>query len=87
MAEMPSLKHVIVVDDDGSTPLREGELAFHMDKAERVEHFDIYPSKGETPSVLHYTSGTTGKPKGAQHVHYSLISQYITAKYVLDLKR
>ena len=86
MAEMPSLKHVIVVDDDGSRPLREGELAFHMDKTERVEHFDIYPSKGETPSVLHYTSGTTGKPKGAQHVHYSLISQYITAKYVLDLK-
>jgi acetyl-CoA synthetase len=86
MAEMPSLKHVIVVDDDGSRPLREGELAFHMDKAERVEHFDIYPSKGETPSVLHYTSGTTGKPKGAQHVHYSLISQYITAKYVLDLR-
>jgi acetyl-CoA synthetase len=86
MAEMPSLKHVIVVDDDGGRPLREGELAFHMDKEERVEHFDIYPSKGETPSVLHYTSGTTGKPKGAQHVHYSLISQYITAKYVLDLK-
>jgi acetyl-CoA synthetase len=86
MAEMPSLKHVIVVDDDGSRPLRDGELAFHMDKEERVEHFDIYPSKAETPSVLHYTSGTTGKPKGAQHVHYSLISQYITAKYVLDLK-
>jgi acetyl-CoA synthetase len=86
LAEMPSLKHVIVVDDDGSRPLREGERAFHMDKAERIEHFDIYPSKGETPSVLHYTSGTTGKPKGAQHVHYSLISQYITAKYVLDLK-
>ena len=42
--------------------------------------------QAETPSVLHYTSGTTGKPKGAQHVHYSLISQYITAKYVLDLK-
>ncbi len=40
----------------------------------------------ETPSVLHYTSGTTGKPKGAQHVHNSLVAQYITAKWVLDLK-
>jgi acetyl-CoA synthetase len=57
-----------------------------MEKEERVEKFEIYPSKAETPSVLHYTSGTTGKPKGAQHVHYSIISQYITAKYVLDIK-
>lgn len=84
--QLPSLKHIIVVDDDGSKPLRDKEIAFHMDKAERVNDFKIYPSKAETPSVLHYTSGTTGKPKGAQHVHYSLISQYITAKYVLDIK-
>lgn len=84
--QLPSLKHIIVVDDDGSKPLREKEIAFHMDKAERINDFKIYPSKAESPSVLHYTSGTTGKPKGAQHVHYSLISQYITAKYVLDFK-
>ncbi len=84
--QLPSLKNIIIVDDDGSKPLREKEIAFHMDKAERVSDFKIYPSKAETPSVLHYTSGTTGKPKGAQHVHYSLISQYITAKYVLDIK-
>ncbi|MBS4034501.1 MAG: acetate--CoA ligase [Ignavibacterium sp.] len=84
--QLPSLKHIIVVDDDGSKPLREKEIAFHMDKAERVNEFKVYPSKAETPSVLHYTSGTTGQPKGAQHVHYSLISQYITAKYVLDIK-
>ncbi len=83
---LPCLKHVIVVDDDGSKALREREVAFFMDKAPRQENFDIYPSKAETPSVLHYTSGTTGKPKGAQHVHYSLISQYITANWVLDLK-
>jgi acetyl-CoA synthetase len=35
---------------------------------------------------LHYTSGTTGQPKGVKHVHSSLISQYLTAKWVLDLK-
>lgn len=86
LEQLPSLQYVIVVDDDGSKPLRDKEYAFHMDKAERIEEFEIYPSKAETPSVLHYTSGTTGKPKGAQHVHYSLISQYITSKYVLDLK-
>lgn len=86
MDDLPHLKHVIIVDDDGSKPLRELETAFHMDNAPRVETYDIYKTTAETPSVLHYTSGTTGKPKGAQHVHYSLISQYITARYVLDLK-
>jgi acetyl-CoA synthetase len=86
LEDLPHLKHVIVVDDDGSKPLREREIAFHMDNAPRVENYDFYRSTAETPSVLHYTSGTTGKPKGAQHVHYSLISQYITARYVLDLK-
>jgi len=35
---------------------------------------------------LHYTSGTTGQPKGVKHVHYSLISQYLTTKWVLDLQ-
>jgi acetyl-CoA synthetase len=51
-----------------------------------VEEFDIYPAEEETPSVLHYTSGTTGAPKGALHVHGSLISQYITTKWVLDVR-
>ncbi len=84
--DLPSLKHIIVIDHDGEKPLRDGETAFFMEKVEPIENFDIFPSKAETPSVLHYTSGTTGQPKGAQHVHYSLISQYISAKYVLDLK-
>jgi acetyl-CoA synthetase len=84
--DLPMLKHVIVVDHDGNKPLREKEIAFSMETAEPVEHFDAFPSKAETPSVLHYTSGTTGQPKGALHVHYSLVSQYITARYVLDLR-
>lgn len=85
LKDLPELMHIIIVDDDKTKELREREISFDMDKAERIEDFKIYPSKAETPSVLHYTSGTTGKPKGAQHVHYSLISQYITTKYVLDL--
>jgi acetyl-CoA synthetase len=83
--KLPALKHVIVVDQEGS-PLKEGELAFDLDHAPRVEHFEAYPTKAETPYGLHYTSGTTGQPKGAQHVHYALIAQYLTTRWVLDLK-
>jgi len=84
--QMPYLKHIIIVDYDGRKPLREREIAFSMDEAEPVENLEIFPSKAETPSVLHYTSGTTGQPKGVKHVHYSIISQYLTTKWILDLR-
>ncbi len=84
-AALSHVRHIIVVDNEGA-PLKEKELALELDALPRVEHFDVFPSVAETPSVLHYTSGTTGQPKGAQHVHYSLISQYLTAKWVLDLQ-
>jgi len=82
---LPSLQRIFIVDYDGKSPLQEREEAFSMEGLGGVEHYDIYPTYAESPSVLHYTSGTTGMPKGVQHVHYSLISQYITAKWVLDL--
>jgi acetyl-CoA synthetase len=84
--KLPALKHILVVDADDPASLKEREIAFSLDKAAPVDKLDIYPTYAETPSVLHYTSGTTGMPKGVQHVHYSLISQYLTAKWVLDLR-
>ena len=83
--KLSQLAHIIVVDAGGGPP-QERELAMSLHGLPRVERFDVYPSTGETPSVLHYTSGTTGQPKGAQHVHYSIVSQYLTAKWVLDLQ-
>lgn len=83
---LPHLRHIIVVDDNGKSPLQDREVAFNMEEEERVDSFEVYPTLAESPSVLHYTSGTTGMPKGVKHVHYSLISQYLTAKWVLDLK-
>ena len=83
-AHLPELRLVIVVDAGGS-PLQPGEIAFDMEKATPAPNFEVYPTFAESPSVLHYTSGTTGQPKGAQHVHHSIVSQYLTAKWVLDL--
>jgi acetyl-CoA synthetase len=86
VATLPNLKHIIIVDDNAKNPLQDKEVAFNMDEAERVDVFESYPTKAESPSVLHYTSGTTGMPKGVKHVHYSLISQFLSTKWVLDLQ-
>ena len=85
---VPELKHVLVIDGYAEgKPLRadEGEVAFDME-VEAASDFAIVKTHRESPSVLHYTSGTTGKPKGALHVHSSVFAQYLTTKLVLDLR-
>ncbi len=83
--QMPYLKHIIIVDHDGMKSLKEREVPFSLEEAEAIDQFDCFPTRAESPSVLHYTSGTTGQPKGVKHVHYSLVSQYLTSKWVLDI--
>ena len=83
---LPDLEFVIIVDKVRPADLEPGEILFSLEDAEPVGQFDITPTRAETPSVLHYTSGTTGQPKGVKHVHYSIMSQYLTTKWVLDLR-
>ena len=83
---LPSLEFIIIVDHNPKKELKEREVPFSLENSTPVEVIEIHPTKADSPSVLHYTSGTTGQPKGVRHVHYSLISQYLTTKWVLDLK-
>ncbi len=82
---LPSLEKVIVVAGDESK-LKDGEVFFDVEAALRVEEFESHAAGPETRSVLHYTSGTTGQPKGAQHVHDSIWGQVLTTSWVLDLR-
>ncbi|MBI3689827.1 MAG: AMP-binding protein, partial [Mycolicibacterium aromaticivorans] len=78
--ELTSVKHVLVVGDD-----IEGTENFHrlMDAAD--DDAPIEHTTADDPSLLHFTSGTTGTPKGAQHVHGAVAMHYITGRYALDL--
>lgn len=85
LAQLPRMRHVLVVDA-GDGPLQAREVAFDLQQPLPAEHFVAAEVTAETPSLLHYTSGTTGQPKGAQHVHGSIAAQYLTTRVVLDLR-
>ena len=62
-----------------------GTLDLESELDQSSDIFEIAPTDPEDPAVLHFTSGTTGKPKGALHVHSAVIAHHITGKLALDL--
>jgi acetyl-CoA synthetase len=53
--------------------------------AEVSDDFMVERTRPEDGSFLHFTSGTTGTPKGATHVHGAVVMHYATGKFALDL--
>ncbi len=82
---LPTLRHVILVaEDDGDTD-QPGTLDWARLMASASEQFSTVPTQADDPALLHFTSGTTGTPKGALHVHGAVVTHYATGRYALDL--
>ncbi|MDY6995659.1 MAG: acetate--CoA ligase [Actinomycetota bacterium] len=81
---VPSLRHVLIIDDTADDPAA-GTLAFWPRMEAAGEDAPIEPTAAEDPALLHFTSGTTGTPKGALHVHGAVTMHYVTGLYALDL--
>lgn len=84
--DLPELKHVVLVGEPAKPPdPRRGEVLWDDEVARASPTTPCARTSVDDLSIMHYTSGTTGKPKGAVHRHNSVIAQAATAKYVLDL--
>ena len=80
--QIPSLKLILIVGDDAP----EGCVALAPAMAAAASEFDTVPMDPESPALIHFTSGTTGKPKGAVHVHNAVIYHAFSGRQALDLK-
>lgn len=86
LPDCPSVEKVIIVDRDRQyTPQHAHEVLYFENVEKQPDTFEVPYTDKDTYSIIHYTSGTTGKPKGAVHRHFALVSQAATSKYVLDL--
>ncbi len=81
-AEVPGLAHVLVVEED-DVPDGTSSLPARLRAAEN--RFEIAPTVPNDLALLHFTSGTTGTPKGAMHVHGAVLAHLVTARFALDL--
>ena len=86
LASCPSVEHVVVVDNLGSdSSLAANETAW-SDLLVHDPDPDVEPTSASDVLLLAYTSGTTGRPKGAVHTHAGFLTKVaMEVAYGFDL--
>ncbi|MBZ5528040.1 MAG: acetate--CoA ligase [Acidobacteriia bacterium] len=83
-AQLPFLEHIILIGEGHQTADVPGTMDYSRSMAEASDSYTIEPTDPEDAALLHFTSGTTGTPKGALHVHEAVVAHHITGKLALD---
>ena len=85
VGSLPHLEHVLLIGDDGRATAVPGTHDLAALMAQAADECTVENTAADDPALLHFTSGTTGTPKGALHVHGAVVTHYATGKYALDL--
>lgn len=83
---LPGLEHVLLVGDPDEIAEIAGVQDFRALAQAAPDTYQIDPTAPEDMALLHFTSGTTGTPKGAVHVHEAVVAHRETGRTVLDLR-
>lgn len=84
MSALPALQYVILVD--ATVHMAPNVRALSLLMANADADYVIPRTDPMLPASLHFTSGTTGMPKGAVHVHRAVYTHVATARNVLELQ-
>jgi len=79
---LKDLQYILLTDIQKDQDYYIRSLPRLMDQVD--SDFQLVATEAEDRALLHFTSGTTGMPKGVIHVHKAALTHYITGKYVLD---
>jgi acetyl-CoA synthetase len=83
-SSLPTLEFILLIGEDGRETAEPGTIDLRHALDVASTDFTIEPTDPEDMAFLHFTSGTTGKPKGAVHVHQSVLAHHVTGKLALD---
>jgi acetyl-CoA synthetase len=83
---LPGLAHVLLVGDAEEIAHVAGTEDLHALMEAAPDAYPIAATGPDDMALLHFTSGTTGTPKGAIHVHEAVVAHRETGRTVLDLR-
>ena len=84
---LPELEHVLLIGEPGKPTNVAGTLDYFSLMDDAGDEFEIAATKPDDMALLHFTSGTTGTPKGAVHAHEAVLAHVVTGRLALDLHR
>ena len=83
-ASLPCLEQIILVGAGGISTDVARTHDFNGLMANADGDVPIVATSPEDPAILHFTSGTTGTPKAAVHVHDAVVVHQMTGRFALD---